>query len=215
MNETIDLCFLHADTFLEEYALNNLLNKTNCKLNVIQKKLEGSYADCMNEMIEKCSAEHVVFFQSNTLVDQDWCEDMLYFNKKIMNSGCVGIYDVYNDKLKNKPLLTVDDDLKNVWVSENNIIDGTFMIKRSILMNQEIGQFDRLFDHTGFSQEEFTLKVAFYGHNNFYVRKQTSVPMEIANRINTFPKKTKEGIQLLNAFIKANINFNHNEEHNN
>ena len=39
--------------------------------------------------------------------------------------------------------------------------------------------------------------------------------MEIANRINTFPKKTKEGVQLLNAFIKANINFNHNEEHNN
>lgn len=215
MDETIDLCFLYADTFLEEYALNNLINKTSCKLNIIQKKLEGSYADCMNEMIEKCTNDYIVFFQSNMLVDQNWCEDLLYFNKKILNSGCVGIYDIYNDKLKNKPLLTVDDDLKNVWSSENNIINGTFIIKRSILLNKDIGQFDRLFDHTGFSQEELTLKVAFYGYNNFYVRKQTSIPMEIANRINTFPKKTKEGLQLLNEFIKANINFDHKEENDN
>jgi hypothetical protein len=60
----------------------------------------------------------------------------------------------------NKPLLTVDDDLQNVWVADNNMIEGLFMFKRSHL-TEEIGMFERLFDNTGFEQVVFSLKFSF------------------------------------------------------
>jgi GT2 family glycosyltransferase len=207
MKDKIDVIFLHADTFLEEYALDNLVRKTTCNIGLLSKKFEGdSYADEMNTLINISDAEYIVVFSSNFLVDHSWCEDLLYYSKKIIDAGCVGIQNIENNKNKFKPLLTIDDDLKNVWVSDNNIIEGVFMFKKSLLTD-EIGMFDKLFDKTGFEQAEFSLKLAFSGYNNFYICKQSSVAMDIAKRDEVFAKKTEFGAKLINEFVKANINF--------
>ena len=208
MTEKVDVCVIHSDSFLEEYAIETMLAKTGCKINLLSKKLEGSYADCMNELISKCTSEYIVIFQSNTLVEENWCEDLLFYSKNIVNSGCVGIQGALNDKLKNKPLLTIDDDLQNVWVADNNMIEGLFMFKKSLL-TEEIGMFERLFDNTGFEQVVFSLKFSFSGYNNYYIRKQSIIEMDIASRNEIFPTKTKNGIMLINAFVKANIDFTH------
>jgi len=211
MKERIDVIFLHADTFLEEYALDNLIRKTTCDIGILSKKFEGaSYADEMNTLINISDAEYIVVFSSNMLVEDSWCEDLLYYSKKMVDAGCVGIQSVENNKHKYKPLLTIDDDLKNVWVSDNNIVEGVFMFKKSLL-TKEIGMFDKLFDKTGFEQAEFSLKLAFSGYNNFYIRKQSLVEMEIARRDEVFTKKTEFGVKMINEFVKANINFNHGE----
>jgi GT2 family glycosyltransferase len=211
MKERIDVIFLHTDTFLEEYALDNLIRKTTCDIGVLSKKFEGdSYADEMNTLINISDAEYIVVFSSNMLVEDSWCEDLLYYSKKIVDAGCVGIQSVENNKHKYKPLLTIDDDLKNVWVSDNNIVEGVFMFKKSLL-TKEIGMFDKLFDKTGFEQAEFSLKLAFSGYNNFYIRKQSCVEMEIARRDEVFSKKTEFGTKLINEFVKANINFKETE----
>jgi hypothetical protein len=207
MKDKIDVIFLHSGTFLEEYALDNLVRKTTCNPGILSKKFEGiSYADEMNTLINISDAEYIVVFSSNILVDNSWCEDLLYYSKKIINPGCVGIQSVENNKHKYKPLLTIDDDLKNVWVSDNNIVEGVFMFKKSLL-TEEIGMFDKLFDNTGFEQAEFSLKLAFSGYNNFYIRKQSRVEMEISRRDEAFVKKTEFGIKMINEFVKSNINF--------
>ena len=207
MKDTIDVIFLHNDSFLEEYAMDNLSTKTGLNIGILSKKFEGdSYAEQMNTLINISDAEYIVVFSSNALVDKNWCEDLLYYSKKIVSAGCVGIQSVSNNKNQYKPLLTVDDDLKNVWVSENNIVEGVFMFKKSLL-TKEIGMFDKLFDKTGFEQAEFSLKLAFSGYNNFYIRKQSYVEMEIARRDEVFMKKTEFGTKLINEFVKANINF--------
>jgi len=211
MKDRIDVIFLHADTFLEEYALDNLIRKTKCDIDILSKKVEGnSYADEMNTLINISDAEYIVVFSSNLLVDESWCEDLLYYTKKIVGAGCVGIHQVDEKNHTYKPLLTIDDDLKNVWVSDNNIVEGLFMFRKSLL-TEEIGMFDKLFDKTGFEQAEFSLKLAFSGYNNFYIRKQTCVPMDIARRDEVFSKKTEFGAKMINEFVKANINFNHEE----
>jgi hypothetical protein len=211
MKERIDVIFLHTDTFLEEYALDNLIRKTTCDIGILSKKFESdSYADEMNTLINISDAEYIVVFSSNMLVEDSWCEDLLYYSKKIVDAGCVGIQSVENNKHKYKPLLTIDDDLKNVWVSDNNIVEVVFMFKKSLL-TKEIGMFDKLFDKTGFEQAEFSLKLAFSGYNNFYIRKQSLVEMEIARRDEVFTKKTEFGVKMINEFVKANINFNHGE----
>lgn len=211
MKERIDVIFLHTDTFLEEYALDNLIRKTTCDIGILSKKFESdSYADEMNTLINISDAEYIVVFSSNMLVEDSWCEDLLYYSKKIVDAGCVGIQCVENNKHKYKPLLTIDDDLKNVWVSDNNIVEGVFMFKKSLL-TKEIGMFDKLFDKTGFEQAEFSLKLAFSGYNNFYIRKQSVVEMEIARRDEVFSKKTEFGVKMINEFVKANINFKETE----
>jgi len=208
MKEKIDVIFLHADTFLEEYALDTLISKTAYDIGILSKKFEGdSYADEMNTLINISDAEYIVVFSSNLLVNDSWCEDLLYNYKKIINSGCVGIQSVYSEKNKYKPMLTIDDELKNVWVSDNNVVEGLFMFKKSLL-TEEIGMFDKLFDKTGYEQAEFSLKLAFSGYNNYYIRKQSYVDMEIAKRDEVFSKKTEFGTKLINEFVKANINFN-------
>jgi hypothetical protein len=211
MKERIDIIFLHADTFLEEYALDTLIRKTTCDIGLLSKKFEGdSYADEVNTLINISDAEYIVVFSSNILVNDSWCEDLLYYSKKIVDAGCVGIHQTQDSKLKYKPLLTIDDDLKNVWVSDNNIIEGVFMFKKSLL-TKEIGMFDKLFDKTGFEQAEFSLKLAFSGYNNFYIRKQSCVEMQIAKRDEVFSQKTEFGTKLINEFVKANINFKETE----
>lgn len=210
MKDTIDICFVHADTFLEQYAMETMVAKTKCSINVYSAVIKESYADSINNLINIGDSEYVVLFQSNLLVDDNWCEELLYYSKHIIDAGCVGIANAYNDDLDYKPLLTVNDDLKNVWASKNNIIEGIIMIKRS-LITDDIGWFDKLFDNTGFEQAEFSLKVAFSGKNNFYIIKHRGLEMESHKRNERFSKKTEFGIKLINEFVKANINFKETE----
>lgn len=207
MNDSIDVCFLHADTFLEEYAFETLYEKTKCNLNVYSQVFKDSYAETMNQLIALGDSEYVVIFQSNMLVEEGWCEELLDNMKNIVDAGCVGIMNAQDESNVFKPLLTIDDSLKNVWVSKNNAIEGIFMVKRS-LITEDIGWFDKLFDNTGYEHVEFSLKVAFSGKNNFYVRKHKCIEMETPSRNEKFSKKTEFGTKLINEFVKANINFN-------
>lgn len=210
MKDTIDICFVHADTFLEQYAMETLVEKTKCSINVYSAVIRESYADTINNLINIGDSEYVVLFQSNLLVEENWCEELLYYSKHIVNSGCVAIANAYNNDLDYQPLLTVNDDLKNVWVSKTNIIEGIIMVKRSLITN-EIGWFDKLFDNTGFEQAEFSLKLAFAGRNNFYILKHRGLEMETPTRNEKFSKKTPFGVKLINEFVKANINFKETE----
>lgn len=211
MNDSIDVCFVHADTFLEEYAKETLIAKTKCSINLYSAIIGDSYADAMNNLINLGDSEYVILFQSNLLVEDNWCEELLFNAKHIVDAGCVGIAHAYSDGLNYKPLLTVNDDLKNVWVSKNNIIEGIIMVKRSLITN-EIGWIDKLFDNTGFEQGAFSLKLAFSGKNNFYIRKHRALEMETPSRSEKFSKKTEFGIKLINEFVKSNISFEEKEE---
>ena len=211
MNDSIDVCFLHADTFLEDYAKETLIAKTKCNINVYSAPIRESYAEEMNSLINIGDSEYLVIFQSNLLVEDNWCEELLFNSKHIVNAGCVGIANAYKDDLSYIPLLTVNDDLKNVWVSKNNMIEGIIMVKRS-LITQDIGWIDKLFDNTGFEQGAFSLKLSFSGKNNFYIRKHRALEMETPSRSEKFSKKTEFGMKLVNEFVKSNISFEEKDE---
>ena len=181
MKDTIDICFVHADTFLEQYAMETMVEKTKCSINVYSAVIRDSYADTINNLINIGDSEYVVLFQSNLLVEDNWCEELLYYSKQIVNSGCVAIANSDNNDLDYQPLLTVNDDLKNVWVSKTNIVEGIIMVKRS-LITEDIGWFDKLFDNTGFEQAEFSLKLGFSGKNNFYILKHRGLELETHRR---------------------------------
>ena len=207
MNEKIDVCFLHAGTELEELTLKNLLSQTKIEINVFEAKIGESYADSMNELISKGSSENIVIFPSNLLVENNWLEELLRYQQLIVNPGCVGIYDYLTmHKMKSNALLTIEDTMSSIWTTEN-YIEGVFLLSRK-LMTSDVGMYDRLFDGSGYEQVEFTLKFAFAGHNNFYIRCKSSCSLKIPDRDKIFPTKTEAGTNLINEFVKANINFN-------
>jgi hypothetical protein len=211
MNNEIDVCFLHAGTELESFALENLIKKTAQTLNVYCETIGESYADSMNNLINKGKSEKIVIFPSNLMVNQNWLEELLHYQQLIINPGCVGLYDyTLMHKIKAKPLLNIDDKLTTIWTTDN-YVEGVMLMNRN-MMTKDIGMFDKLFDKTGYEQIQFTTKFAIAGYNNFYVRCHSTTSLKIADREELFASKNKFGNELMTAFVKANINFKQSQE---
>jgi hypothetical protein len=206
MNNEIDVCFLHAGTELETYALENLIKQTKQTLNVYCEKIGESYADSMNSLISKGKSDKLVIFPSNLLVNENWLEELLHYQQLIVNPGCVGLYDyTLMHKIKSHRLLNIEDKLTTIWTTDN-YVEGVMLMNRN-LITEEIGIFDKLFDKTGYEQIQFTTKFAFAGHNNFYIRCHSTTSLKIQDREELFVAKNKWGNELMTAFVKANINF--------
>jgi hypothetical protein len=208
MLEEIAVCIVTNENDIEtQYVLENLKEKTKCNLNIYTAPFEKSLCDCINNLLIQVKEDLCVLFPANALVNENWCEDLLFNMKNVNKPGVIGIRHG-KEKLKLSPVILVDDELINVWFAENNIIEGIMMFETKHI-KEEIGMFDKLFDHTGFQYAEFSLKFAFSGLTNFYIRKQTFIPIEIENE-SLYPKKTKDGVFLINEFVKANIDFHGN-----
>ena len=206
--ETIDICFLHSDENKHETSLvyEQMLSNTKCKIRVRLGKVGESYSESMNALIQACKSEYVVIFPSNIMVGENWLEELIYNIKSFPNSGCVGIPDVFSD-LDLQPILNEADELLNVRISNNNIIEGVMIFKRELLTDEVGNYYDKLFDFTGFEQIEFSLKFAFEGHKNFYVRKNFTVKLPLEDN-KLFARKSQASANLLNEFVKSHINFN-------
>ena len=209
--EEIAVCIVTSGNDIEtRYVIENLVIKTQLPVKPFIYNEATSLCDAMNELLTQVKSEdykYCVLFPANALVDENWLEDLHYQIKNVDKPGVVAIRNG-SEKVTLTPILSSDDSLSNVWMSENNIIEGIMMFETEYL-TEEFGMFDKLFDHTGFQYAEFSLKFAFSGLNNFYIRKQTYFKIEIENEI-LYPKKNKDGVFLINEFVKANIDFNGN-----
>lgn len=236
MQESIAVCIVGLkDNIVTNYVVKNLLDKTKCNVRLYlleltendcthdeneqqnnvsvvyrHNTLEKNYSLCdlVNENFKRIqNEEYCVLFPCNALVNENWCEDLLYNIKNLKNTGCVGIRSI-GKKAELSSVLNKDDELSNVWMTENNIIDGVVMFETRHI-KEEIGMYDKWFDNTGFEHAEFTLKFAFAGMNNFYIRKQSYIALDLDNQT-LFPKKTRKGVEMINEFVKSNINFDEN-----
>jgi len=209
--EEIAVCVVTSGNDIEtRYVIENMVIKTQLPIKPFIFNEPDSLCDAMNELLTQVKSEnfkYCVLFPANALVDENWLEDLLYQIKNVDKPGIVAIRSG-SEKVTLTPILYSDDTLSNVWMSENNIIEGIMMFETERL-TEEFGMFDKLFDHTGFQYAEFSLKFSFSGLNNFYIRKQTYFKIDMENEI-LYPKKNKDGVFLINEFVKSNIDFNGN-----
>jgi hypothetical protein len=204
--EVIDICFLYSDENKHQtiLVLEQMLENTTCNIRVRIDKVGDSYSESINALIKSCKSEYIVIFPSNIIVGRNWLEDLLFNIKSFPNAGCVGTLDIFHDN-KLQPLLNSQDELVNVLIPNNNIIEGVMIFKNGLL-SDEVGLYDKLFDFTGFEQVEFSLKFAFEGYQNFYMRNRCGVklPMEDPK---LFAPKSRESAFLINNFVQQHINF--------
>jgi hypothetical protein len=213
MQEEIAVCIITNGNDIEtRYVIENMLIKTQLPISPFVYNEAGSICDSTNDLltqVKNLNHKYCVIFPANALVDENWLEDLLFNIKNVDKPGVVAIRNG-SEKVTLTPILFSDDILTNVWMSDNNIIEGIMMFEVDKLTD-DFGMFDKLFDHTGFQYAQFSLKFAFSGLNNFYIRKQTYFKINIKNEI-LYPKKNKDGVFLINEFVKANINLNPNIE---
>jgi hypothetical protein len=206
MNKKIDVCFLHAGSKLEEVVLNQLLSKTKKEINLIEGKIGESYADSMNELIKQGNGDYVVIFPSNLMVDENWLEELIRYYELIVNPGCVGIYDyLLMHKMKSGAVLDVNDKMTSIWTTDN-FVEGVTLFSRSSI-SENLGLFEKAYDNTGYEQTHFSMKYALDGYNNFYIRCKSTCSLRMPERDELFASKTKEGAELINEFIKSNLQF--------
>jgi hypothetical protein len=206
MNKKIDVCFLHAGSKIEEIVLSQLLSKTKKEFTLLEEKIGESYADSMNQLIQKGSADYVVIFPSNLMADENWLEELIRYYELVSNPGCVGIYDyLLMHKMKSSALLDINDKLTSVWTTDN-YIEGVTLFSRNSISN-DLGLFERAYDNTGYEQTHFSMKYALAGYNNFYIRCKSTCSLRTPERDELFTAKTKEGAELINEFVKSNIEF--------
>ena len=153
------------------------------------------YTEALNELLRIVHQKYCVIFPINAIVYQNWLEDLIYYIKAYESVGVTSIRsgseNVHFMPLLHKSSSKPEDELRNIFITENNTVEGILCFDRSKF--DEVGFFDEKLQHRGFEQHEFCFRIASLGMNNIYIRKQTYVKIPLENEV-LFPKKTKEGM---------------------
>lgn len=161
-----------------------------------------SYSVAINNMIRIVYQKYCVLFPINSLVHKDWLEDLYHYHQIIDNPGCLAIRNGF-EKLIFMPILhkcdsLPEDELRNILISENNVVEGLFMFEREKLT--EIGFFDENLKHKGYEQSDFCFRFSATGLNNIYIRNQSLIKLHLQDDV-LFPKRTKDGMNELKEQI--------------
>jgi GT2 family glycosyltransferase len=226
--EEVAICVVvDSDLFISKYSIERMLSKTKVKhrLYVIDNgskdnQLIGYFIDlcnksngyfksfderqkysvAINELLRIAYQKYVVIFPHNTLVHENWLEDLIYTHTVIPSLGVASIRNG-SEATHFMPLIhhcdsKPEDELLNIHITENNSVEGILCFKTALF--EKIGYFDQNLHHSGFEQAEFCFRVASLGLNNIYIRKQTCVKVPW----NTQKIKSKEGMEELKMNIE-------------
>lgn len=189
-----------TDQRIIEYC-HNLCKETKGYFKALPKV--ESISEATNKMIKIIDQENCVLFPVNCLVNNNWLEDLLFYSKNIDNLGCISIRNTF-EKVHLMPILhkttsKPEDELKNIYITENNSVEGLMFFKRSII--DQIGLMDERLQYPGCDYLELCFRFSAHGYHNIYIRNQTLIKLNLDNQI-IFPTKTKESVEELKQQIE-------------
>ena len=124
-----------------------------------------------NKLLRKCTGDYICLVGNDITVGKDWLNELIYYADVIDKSGIVAIH-CESDKGRFSPLLSIHDELINVWKRDDNTIDGLQLFKKEIL--EKVGGFDESFGKYGYEDNQFALRTYYSGFYNFYIPNQFS-----------------------------------------
>lgn len=174
-----------------------------------------SISRAYNILLRRTYQRFVVFFPVNYIVSNNWLEDLLVSIKTVEDAGCVGIRNgsekVHLSPLTHKTLTAPEDELYNLWITDNNLIEGLFMIENKLV--EVLGHFDERESNAGYQLMEYSFRFACNGYKNYYIRKQIAQKINIESEI-LFPKKTEISFKQFKSDIEYMIkNKNYKKYH--
>jgi hypothetical protein len=154
----IELLVIVEDKRLSNY-LSSLIESKKY-LNLISVKFTEEKED-YNKLIQEAKGNYICLFESNTMVNEFWIMDLVYYNSNVQDSGLTAIHK--NKKGKFIPLLSQDDSFINVWQNENEV-DGVCLFNKNLI--------DKLPKQV--TIENINKEFAKQGLQNYYIPTQNS-----------------------------------------
>lgn len=179
----------NTDNRLIEYCKK--VAKTHKNVTILESK-SSNLAGAKNEVINAVKEDYVCFVPINTLVNENWLQDLLYYYKNCEDCGILSIKNGA-ENITFVPIihrsLTSEDYLENVLVCDTNFVEGIhFFCKEKV---NDIGLYDESENVAGYEDSDYSFRFISNGYKNFYIRKQSCFVLPVENDY-LFPKKTKE-----------------------
>lgn len=168
--------------------------------------LEKEYNAFLKAMTLLPSLEdYICLLPCNLLVHQNWLESLYSSYTSCEDTGIVSIR-TGEEKIALAPILHKavkgEDYLDNVWLSDNNSVEGLLFFKSDLL--NKIGYFDENLNAIGFNVADFCFRASATGHKNFYTTKQTCVKTQIENEL-LFPAKTEDSYNVFKNEVERMV----------
>lgn len=125
-----------------------------------------------NKLLKKATGDTIVFLASDILLGDNWLVELLHYNEQIEKSGVTAIH-AEGVKGTYTPLLNKNDKFTHAWKTPNNVMFGTSLINRHAF--EAIGMFDESLGIYGREREQYCLRLAALGFNNFYIPDNYSI----------------------------------------
>lgn len=127
-------------------------------------------AQAYNKLIKESKGDYICIFEANSIVGKNWLYDMIYYHSILPKVGGCAIPE-FNTKKTYTGILDKNDEIINVFKTNDNHIDGIALFKKDLL--NEGNCFDE-------SQEkdflkEFSLRISKELWENFYCPMQISI----------------------------------------
>jgi GT2 family glycosyltransferase len=159
-----------VENLIASKKFNNLI-----KAGTIREVKNIGVAQGLNKLIKESSGEYICIVGNDILLNKNWLNDLLYYNKTIKDSGITAIHSI-KSKGKFSPLLDITDEFINVWKTEDSAVYGTLFFNKSLL--DIVGIFDDRLSKYGLWDSQYCWRLCQLGYNNFYIPEQSSFHIE-------------------------------------
>lgn len=193
-----DLNFeLFVYLFKSNESVVEMLNSySNSKNNFIalntfnnNKSVTGAY----NHFLNTTKNPYNVIVSSDIIVNKYWLINLKHSYKSIVKSGCISLKS-NSDSLILSSKLDIEDSLKTVWVSEQNLFNDLIFFSSDKI--KEIGYFNEKLK--GVEIAEWSFRFFANGYENYYLKYKNVIRLNCNDTL-LKPKLSKE---IKRSFVK-------------
>lgn len=167
---------------------------------------EYNLSMCYNSITKFVTEKYCCIFPINMFVNRNWLEDLVFTIENVKaESGVLSIRSG-SEKAFLMPILhdhpTGEDELKHVWFTENNSVDGILFFKTDIFSKP--GYFDEKLNAPAFEVLEMVFRISCFGYKNYYIPNQSAAKAVIRNEV-LFPSKTEESLKIFKSAVETMV----------
>lgn len=163
-----------------------------------------SSADAYNLLFQNCSNEYICVLKNHFFTEQNWLQELIYFQKNIQKSGVVSIASNFLSCEFIPMLSTNEENMIGVFLSKDEAMEvvGAYLFDKQLLFL--VGAFDNSDSLNGYEFLQWQMRCTRLGFHNFYIPTQSCIQV-------SEPKiYDSEKLQLVNNSVeemRKNRNF--------
>ncbi len=202
----VSICIVVQDNYWQSrYCIENLMAKIDVKAEILildngskDKRIVDfcagissvhiiepepiQLAEAYNKLFRNVKGDFVCIFPIIFLVSSSWLSDLIFYNELVGRSGISAIAPSFSN-CQISPLLSKSEELVNVWIRDNNLVEGVWLFNSRLLA--AVGAMDEQLGIPGYELKQYAFRVQSIGCFNHYIPKQYLSRIDIVKDINS------------------------------